>query len=107
LLQLTINLVDNAIKYTPPGGTVKVTTRHEMGWAVLEVADSGPGIQPEHRQRIFERFFRADSARSRGNGAGLGLAISRWIAEAHGGEIRVEDAAAGGSTFSVRLPRVG
>jgi heavy metal sensor kinase len=103
LLQLTINLVDNAIKYTPPGGTVTVTTRSEPGWAILEVADTGPGIQPEHRERIFERFFRADSARSRGNGTGLGLAISRWIAEAHGGDIRLTGGSAGGSTFCVRL----
>jgi heavy metal sensor kinase len=104
LLQLTINLVDNALKYTPSGGTVSVTTRAEPGWAVLEVADTGPGIQPQHREQIFERFFRTDAARSRGNGAGLGLAISRWIAEAHGGEIRVADGIRGGATFSVRLP---
>jgi len=104
LLQLTINLVDNAIKYTPPGGTVTITTRSEPGWAILEVADTGPGVKPEHRERIFERFFRADSARSRGNGTGLGLAISRWIAEAHGGDIRLTGGSAGGSTFWVRLP---
>jgi heavy metal sensor kinase len=104
LLQLTINLVDNAIKYTPRGGKVSVTTRAEPGWAVLEVADTGPGIQPQHRERIFERFFRSDAARSRGNGAGLGLAISRWIAQAHGGDIRVADAISGGATFCVRLP---
>ncbi|HEY2594408.1 MAG TPA: ATP-binding protein [Chloroflexota bacterium] len=104
LMQLMVNLVDNAIKYTPPGGVVTVATRHEPGWAIVEVADTGPGIRPEHRQRIFERFFRADSARSRGGGAGLGLAISRWIAEAHGGEIHVESGPAGGTSFSVRLP---
>jgi heavy metal sensor kinase len=104
LMQLVVNLVDNAIKYTPPGGVVTVATRHEPGWAIVEVADTGPGIQPEHRQRIFERFFRSDSARSRGGGAGLGLAISRWIAEAHGGEIRVESGPTGGTRFCVRLP---
>ncbi|MBV9328061.1 MAG: HAMP domain-containing protein [Chloroflexi bacterium] len=104
LMQLVVNLVDNAIKYTPPGGVVTVATRHEPGWAIVEVADTGPGIQPEHRQRIFERFFRSDTARSRGGGAGLGLAISRWIAEAHGGEIRVECGPTGGTSFSVRLP---
>ena len=106
LVQLTINLVDNAIKYTPQGGHVTVTTRREPGWAILEVADSGPGIRPEHRQRIFERFYRLDSARPRGKGAGLGLAISRWVVEAHGGEIRVGDGASGGATLSVRLPVV-
>jgi heavy metal sensor kinase len=104
LMQLVVNLVDNAIKYTPPGGVVTVATRHEPGWAIVEVADTGPGIRPEHRQRIFERFFRSDMARSRGGGAGLGLAISRWIAEAHGGEIRVESGPAGGTSFCVRLP---
>jgi signal transduction histidine kinase len=96
--------VDNAIKYTPPGGVVTVATRREPGWAIVEVADTGPGIRPEHRQRIFERFFRVDSARSRSGGAGLGLAISRWIAEAHGGEIRVESGPGGGTSFCVRLP---
>jgi heavy metal sensor kinase len=104
LMQLVVNLVDNAIKYTPPGGVVTVATRHEPGWAIVEVADTGPGIQPEHRQRIFERFFRSDMARSRGGGAGLGLAISRWIAEAHGGEIHVECGPTGGTSFCVRLP---
>jgi heavy metal sensor kinase len=104
LMQLVVNLVDNAIKYTPPGGVVTVATWREPGWAIVEVADTGPGIQPEHRQRIFERFFRVDSARSRSGGAGLGLAISRWIAEAHGGEIRVESGPHGGTSFCVRLP---
>ncbi len=104
LMQLVVNLVDNAIKYTPPGGVVSVATRREPGWAIVEVADTGPGIRPEHRQRIFERFFRADSARARSGGAGLGLAISRWIAEAHGGEIRVENRPGGGTSFCVRLP---
>jgi heavy metal sensor kinase len=104
LMQLVVNLVDNAIKYTPPGGVVTVATRRESEWAIVEVADTGPGIRPEHRQRIFERFFRVDSARSRSGGAGLGLAISRWIAEAHGGEIRVESGPRGGTSFCVRLP---
>jgi signal transduction histidine kinase len=104
LMQLVINLVDNGIKYTPPGGLVTVTARQEPGLAIVEVSDTGPGIQLEDQQRIFERFFRVDSARSRGAGAGLGLAISRWIAEAHGGDIRVECGPTGGTTFSVRLP---
>jgi heavy metal sensor kinase len=104
LMQLVINLLDNAIKYTPAGGTVTVTTRHDPGWALIEVEDTGPGIQPEQRERIFERFFRVDSARLRGGGSGLGLAISRWIAQAHGGDIQVRGGVAGGSTFCVRLP---
>ena len=106
LMQLVINLVDNAIKYTPPGGSVTVATWQEPGWAILEVKDTGPGIRAEHRQRIFERFYRADSARARGGGAGLGLAISRWIAQAHGGDIQVSCGASGGTTFNVRLPAV-
>jgi heavy metal sensor kinase len=106
LLQLVINLVDNAVKYTPRGGSVSVSTWEEPGWAVLEVSDTGPGIDPRHQERIFERFFRVDSARSRGGGAGLGLAISRWIVQAHGGEIRLTSRAAGarGATFTVYLP---
>ncbi|MBV9578256.1 MAG: heavy metal sensor histidine kinase [Chloroflexi bacterium] len=107
LMQLIVNLVDNAIKYTPPGGLVTVATRREPGWAIVEVSDTGPGIQPEHRQRIFERFFRSDVARSRGGGAGLGLAICRWIVEAHGGEIRVESGPRSGTSFCVRLPAAG
>jgi heavy metal sensor kinase len=104
LMQLVINLVDNAIKYTPPGGMVTVATRNEPGWAIVEVNDTGPGIQPQLRERIFERFYRVDAARSRGAGAGLGLAIARWIAEAHGGEIKVSNRQTGGSSFLVQLP---
>ncbi len=73
--------------------------------ALLAVADTGIGIAPEHLPRLFERFYRADTARSRGaGGAGLGLAIADWIARAHGGQIAVVSAVGSGATFSVRLP---
>jgi signal transduction histidine kinase len=106
LLQLVLNLLDNAVKFTPVGGSVNVTWAREDGEALVRVADSGPGIPPEHLPHIFERFYRADSARA-GGGAGLGLSISRWIAEAHGGSISAENALAGGATFTVRLALTG
>ena len=107
LLQVLINLLDNAIKYTPAGGQVTA------GWSVngdrieMWVRDTGAGIPEEHTPFIFDRFYRVDKARSRSDGGvGLGLAISRWIVEAHGGSIRVESVSGEGSTFTVRLPMV-
>jgi heavy metal sensor kinase len=105
LMQLLVNLVDNAIKYTPAGGEVTVSVSRDGGRAEVRVADTGAGIAPEHLPRLFERFYRVDKARSRAQGGtGLGLAICRWIAQAHGGEISVESAVGRGSTFVVRLP---
>jgi heavy metal sensor kinase len=105
LTQLVINLVDNGLKYTPAGGTVTVSTERADGWAALRVADTGHGIAREHLPHVFERFYRVDEARARAEGgAGLGLAISRWIAEAHGGTIGVESEPGRGTTFIVRLP---
>jgi len=105
LLQLVLNLLDNAGKYTPSGGRVTV------GWAVVDgqvevwVRDTGVGIAPEYLPHVFERFYRVDKARSRAEGgAGLGLSICRWIVEAHSGSISVESAPGNGSTFTVRLP---
>jgi signal transduction histidine kinase len=95
------NLVENAIKYTPEGGTVAVSAAAHDSTYRLEVRDSGPGIPPELRDRLFQRFFRGGGA-GRDSGAGLGLPIARWIAEAHGGKIWIE----GGSTFVVEMPRV-
>ena len=106
LLQLLLNMLDNAIKYTPSGGDVTA------GWRVAEqqvevwVRDSGVGIASEDLPHVFDRFYRVDKARSRAEGGtGLGLAISRWIAEAHGGSISVQSAPGQGATFTITLPR--
>lgn len=105
LLQLLLNLLDNAIKYTPSGGAVSVGWTSDGGHVELRVRDTGIGITPEHLPHIFDRFYRVDRARSReAGGAGLGLSICRWIAEAHGGSISIESVSGGGSTFTVRLP---
>jgi len=103
LRQLGVILLDNAVRYTQAGAvTLRLTGGHG---AILSVSDTGPGIAPEHLPHIFERFYRADPARSSDQGGfGLGLAIARWIAEAHGGRIEVTSAPGRGSTFSVRLP---
>ncbi len=103
LLQLMLNLADNAVKYTDRG-TVTLGWQARPDAAELFVRDTGPGIPEAHRERIFERFHRIDDGRTREQaGAGLGLAICRWIAEAHGGRIRVESSPAG-SAFHVTLP---
>ena len=103
--QLIINLVDNAIKYTPPGGQVTLGLRCSNGSAVLTVADTGLGIPAEDVPHIFERFYRVDKARSRAaGGTGLGLSIVQWIAQAHGGGIEVQSQAGQGTTFTVTLP---
>jgi signal transduction histidine kinase len=105
LKQLLFNLVDNACRYTPPGGTVTLSLVEQDGMAALAVRDTGPGIAPDDLPRIFERFYRADRARSREvGGTGLGLAISRVIAEAHGGRIEVESTLGRGSTFTLFVP---
>ncbi|MEO8458866.1 MAG: ATP-binding protein, partial [Chloroflexota bacterium] len=105
LLQLMLNLLDNAIKYTPQYGLVRVGWSAVGGAVDVSVSDTGPGIGPEHLPRIFDRFYRADTARSSPNGgAGLGLSISRWIAEAHGGSIKAQSANGSGTTFVVHLP---
>jgi signal transduction histidine kinase len=103
--QVVVNLLDNAIKYTPPGGTITLNVRAQGGNAVLEVADTGMGIPADALAHIFERFFRVDKARSRdAGGAGLGLAIVKSICAAHGGSVEVESAEGKGSRFRVELP---
>jgi heavy metal sensor kinase len=103
--RLFLILVDNAVKYTPPGGRVEVVVRDEDGFAVSMIRDTGIGIAAEDLPHVFERFYRADKARSRElGGVGLGLAIGRWIAEAHAGTIEVQSSPGHGSVFQVRLP---
>ncbi|HYI14974.1 MAG TPA: ATP-binding protein [Thermomicrobiales bacterium] len=105
LLQLLLNLLDNAIKYTPVGGAVQVSWVVEAESAFVTVTDNGVGIEPQHLPHVFERFYRVDKARSRGDGGtGLGLAISRWIAEAHGGEITAVSTPGHGTSVTIRLP---
>ena len=105
LLQLMLNLLDNAIKYTPPGGQVNVGWGMNGNQVALWVQDTGIGISREHVPSLFDRFYRVDKARSRAEGGvGLGLAISRWSVEAHGGSIQVESTPGKGSTFTVLLP---
>jgi signal transduction histidine kinase len=105
LKQVVVNLLDNAIKYTPGGGRVRLTVRREQGYALLEVADNGVGIPAEALPHVFKRFFRVDSSRSRGQGgAGLGLAIVKSICSAHGADIEVISTVGAGSTFRLRQP---
>lgn len=106
--RMLMNLLDNAIKYTPDFGRVAVSCQRNGKEYAVNIADTGCGIPAELRPRIFERFFRADKARSHaendGGGAGLGLAISRWIAEAHHGRLELTRSDPSGSTFSAYLP---
>lgn len=106
LEQVLLNLVDNAIKYGGPNVSVTVGARPaEDGLAEIHVADSGPGIAAEHRERVFERFYRVDRARSRDQGGtGLGLAIVKHIVQSHGGEVWVKSEVGQGSTFHFTLP---
>ena len=107
LLQLLLNLLDNAVKYTSDGGRVDVGWETSADQVSLWVRDTGVGIPEEHIPLIFDRFYRVDKARGRSDGGvGLGLAISRWVAEAHGGSLRVESVPDKGSTFNVVLPTV-
>jgi heavy metal sensor kinase len=105
LRRLFLILIDNAVKYTPANGRIDVSLRKSDGFAVAEVRDTGIGIAASDLPSVFERFYRADKARSReSGGVGLGLSIGRWIAEAHSGMIEVESSLGIGSVFRVRLP---
>src|SRR5919106_1297955 len=106
--EMLLNMVTNAIKYTPQGGSVSLSLEQDDESVTLTVRDSGIGIAPGDLPHIFERFWRADPARSRTGdrpGGGLGLAITKWIAEAHGGSITVQSRPGRGSIFTVRLPK--
>jgi signal transduction histidine kinase len=102
LHRLTLNLLENAIRHTPPGTHIRASTAAVDGAAVLTVQDDGPGIPPELEQRVFERFVRG--VRDGGRGSGLGLAIVRAVVEAHGGSVSLERPEAGGTRFVIRLP---
>lgn len=107
LAQIMRNLIDNAFKFTPPGGRVTVRTRVERDWVTIDVVDNGLGIHPGDLDRVFEEFVQLErkGVRRKQRGSGLGLAISKRIAEAHGGAIEVDSVVDEGSVFSVRLPR--
>jgi len=104
LAQVVTNLLTNAIQYNQPGGTVTVQLEEQGALAVLTVADTGQGIAAEDLPRVFGRFFRADASRTGAGNAGLGLAISKAVVEAHGGTIEVASGENAGTTFTVRLP---
>jgi two-component system phosphate regulon sensor histidine kinase PhoR len=105
LRQVVDNLLSNAIRYTPSGGNVWVRLREDDGAALLEVEDTGLGLEPKHQARIFQRFYRVDKARSRElGGTGLGLSIVKHVVLAHKGGVAVQSRPGHGSTFSVRVP---
>jgi two-component system sensor histidine kinase SenX3 len=108
LITALSNLLDNAIAYSPPDASVSVSCRRVDDVIEIAVTDRGIGIAPQHQQRVFERFFRADPARSRATGGtGLGLAIVKHVAANHGGEVKLWSHPGTGSTFTLRLPAVG
>ena len=103
--QILAALLDNALRYTPSGGSIKVNARRQDGMIEATVADTGPGILPEHLPRVFDRFYRAESARTRkGGGTGIGLAIARGLAHAQDGELDAVTAGDGGAMFRLKLP---
>lgn len=103
--RIVANLVENAIRYTPSGGSVRVSSEQDNAGVQITVADTGIGIAPEHMDRIFDRFWRGGNVREFDGGSGLGLAIARALAERHGGRISVASAVSNGSVFTVTLPQ--
>jgi signal transduction histidine kinase len=104
LARAVSNLLSNAIKFTPDGGTVTARVAGGPDGAEVSVSDTGPGIPPEHRARVFERFFRVGEGRDPAEGAGLGLSIVSWVVRQHGGTVSVDEAPGGGAAFRIRLP---
>jgi signal transduction histidine kinase len=104
LEQVAANLIDNAVKFTPPGGRVDVALSRQDGTARLDVRDTGPGIPPQELPRIWDRLFRGDGSRGE-RGLGLGLSLVRAIVEAHGGTVTVDSEPGRGSRFTVSLPQ--
>jgi two-component system OmpR family sensor kinase len=111
LRRMLLNLLDNAIKFTDAGGQVRLDARRDSSNYVITISDTGSGIPPEAQEKVFDRFFRADAVRGRDDnrdsagGAGLGLPIARWIARAHGGDLRLVHSSSAGSTFEAVLPK--
>mgnify|MGYP000845666639 CR=1 FL=1 len=105
LEQALVNLLDNAIKYSPEHTTVAVSVAQKAGETVIAVTDEGVGVSRDHLPRLFERFYRVDKARSRDlGGTGLGLSIVKHIAQVHGGTVSVDSVVLRGSTFRIHLP---
>jgi signal transduction histidine kinase len=106
ILQILLNLMSNAVKYSPRGGVVRVTAKAHDRWLELAVSDQGVGIPPEARARVFDRFFRVSTFETKGiPGTGLGLSIVKGLVELHGGRIWVESEVGRGSSFHVTLPQ--
>ena len=104
LRQALLNLVDNAIKYTPVGGKIEIAVAQAPEGTIIDVTDTGPGIPSDLQTRIFDRFYRVDKARSRENGGtGLGLAIAKWAVEVNGGRLTLEPTNGAGSRFRITL----
>jgi signal transduction histidine kinase len=108
--RMVLNLLHNAIKYTPAGGEVRVRVKENQGQCEVVISDTGPGIPAEAQPYVFDRFFRVDKARSRdeslnGSGAGLGLSIAQWVAKLHGGGIVLDRSSSAGTTFIISLPK--
>jgi two-component system sensor histidine kinase KdpD len=104
--RVLVNLLDNALRYTPSGAPIELTASAGPSEVTVGVLDRGPGLAPGEEQQIFERFFRGETTNTR-HGAGLGLAVARVIVEAHGGRIRAENRPGGGAAFYFTLPLVG
>jgi signal transduction histidine kinase len=107
LKQMLLNLLDNAIKFTPEGGSVTLSLHQQDADAVIEISDTGIGIAPEEVSRVFDRFYQSDPSRTnndKGTGFGLGLSIAQWIVNAHNGAISVESEVGKGTTFRICIP---
>jgi signal transduction histidine kinase len=105
LRQVLINLIDNAVKYSPAGGRIEVRVKAAADEAQIEIEDSGPGIPAEHAEKVFQRFYRIDKARTHAEGGtGLGLSIVEWAVSVHGGRVELDSTPGAGCTFRLHFP---